>query len=1010
MVSRETCASSSSPCSSPITPGIDPLQPDPMLADLSNQSATLNNIGAWSTVQPMPSAPSLAATGLQTHGMPPDMIDLDKKYSRLAVAHGLQPQINESSETNVACSNYSGADVDYSELDEAILRGRSTTLPNIFAMRNSLNRFSTADGDEAAMSASATPVSTSAFGMFPRHGSLSIANKSHRTVSPLGLSLSAIPIHQTTSLDRQITTQRDLGNRFDMFGAPVGLGKPSAGLSGSSSSNSNLINAGNASVAPVRRFSEHMLTDPSMPSLGLTPYSMGSGAFPSGGTGVSHSNSAGEGSIVSGVTHEASVSAINPGHNASATRVSTGGILSSTRVDGSLYQKTSAAARYGVFGSNLPTMREEDASAELLAPSLPSSTLLMRNSSFPSASSPTAAMPQPLGAGSGSSLFSLKDDMPRSPTHEVGSSAAEPQGSSMTSAQPKEENGFNNSAYHPPRVQSLKDMRRPSLDMYAEPSGNLTAQTQAAAAAFERAAGFKQSMAFGQMPGITSLHRRHSLASTNAHIAAPVSGVMPLAAGPAGDYPSAYPTSLNSGIVPQHPHMAAATVYSFGTHPGSSALPRQNSLSALSSAVTQQQPQQYHPFYQASCATSASTHALGEGAANGGLPRQAEVPHIAHFMGHMVHSSQSQQPHSAFALPPVLAPAHIQPISLSLSAQQGNQPHGLQQHARRASLPGINRMGTPAVSMALAPPMPELASSSLHQPPHPMLPNPATTFRPNMPFADMGKGITYQSLPRGTRVFVVQFKGKRCDLFFAPGQGMELKAVPALTLSATAASAPARGPASGVCTAPSAVSVPTSAAAREAAASFEPGIYVLVEADRGVDLGIIKEELTSAAAILSFSAALSDATSTNGCSDLSLDGRRSTAPSDSNDHRAVSSSKSSLSSKTQGHSTTESVRNSSSSVAARDVYIKRIFRAADQREVADLLNNKVVDEKNALNMCQSKVQQRKLAMRVYDAEFQFDRRKLTFYFTADHRINFNELVRDLFKHFKTRIWMCWETG
>ncbi|PIA13458.1 hypothetical protein COEREDRAFT_27698, partial [Coemansia reversa NRRL 1564] len=86
--------------------------------------------------------------------------------------------------------------------------------------------------------------------------------------------------------------------------------------------------------------------------------------------------------------------------------------------------------------------------------------------------------------------------------------------------------------------------------------------------------------------------------------------------------------------------------------------------------------------------------------------------------------------------------------------------------------------------------------------------------------------------------------------------------------------------------------------------------------------------------------------------------------------------------------------------------IKRIFRAADQREVADLLNNKVVDEKNALNMCQSKVQQRKLAMRVYDAEFQFDRRKLTFYFTADHRINFNELVRDLFKHFKTRIWMC----
>jgi hypothetical protein len=35
-----------------------------------------------------------------------------------------------------------------------------------------------------------------------------------------------------------------------------------------------------------------------------------------------------------------------------------------------------------------------------------------------------------------------------------------------------------------------------------------------------------------------------------------------------------------------------------------------------------------------------------------------------------------------------------------------------------------------------------------------------------------------------------------------------------------------------------------------------------------------------------------------------------------------------------------------------------------------------------------------------------DRRKLTFYFLADQRIDFRELVRDLFKTYKTRIWMC----
>ncbi|KAJ2361086.1 hypothetical protein H4S02_011773, partial [Coemansia sp. RSA 2611] len=53
-----------------------------------------------------------------------------------------------------------------------------------------------------------------------------------------------------------------------------------------------------------------------------------------------------------------------------------------------------------------------------------------------------------------------------------------------------------------------------------------------------------------------------------------------------------------------------------------------------------------------------------------------------------------------------------------------------------------------------------------------------------------------------------------------------------------------------------------------------------------------------------------------------------------------------------------------------------------------------------------KVQQRKMSMHIADAEFQFDRRKLTFYFTADRRVDFRELVRELFKHFKTRIWMC----
>lgn len=42
---------------------------------------------------------------------------------------------------------------------------------------------------------------------------------------------------------------------------------------------------------------------------------------------------------------------------------------------------------------------------------------------------------------------------------------------------------------------------------------------------------------------------------------------------------------------------------------------------------------------------------------------------------------------------------------------------------------------------------------------------------------------------------------------------------------------------------------------------------------------------------------------------------------------------------------------------------------------------------------------------IHDAEYQFDRHKLTIYYQADTRVDFRELVRDLFSAFKARIWM-----
>lgn len=84
---------------------------------------------------------------------------------------------------------------------------------------------------------------------------------------------------------------------------------------------------------------------------------------------------------------------------------------------------------------------------------------------------------------------------------------------------------------------------------------------------------------------------------------------------------------------------------------------------------------------------------------------------------------------------------------------------------------------------------------------------------------------------------------------------------------------------------------------------------------------------------------------------------------------------------------------------------KLIYRLAQPSEVAMLLV-KSQDEQQAMLVCQAKVRQRKLPMEVLDGEYQWDRRKLTFYYYASQRIDFRELVRDLFKIYKTRIWMC----
>lgn len=91
---------------------------------------------------------------------------------------------------------------------------------------------------------------------------------------------------------------------------------------------------------------------------------------------------------------------------------------------------------------------------------------------------------------------------------------------------------------------------------------------------------------------------------------------------------------------------------------------------------------------------------------------------------------------------------------------------------------------------------------------------------------------------------------------------------------------------------------------------------------------------------------------------------------------------------------------------AKEVMPKRIFAKSSQgpEEQARMME-KMKDEYEAMLICREKVVQRGLPMQIVDAEYQWDRRKLTFYFKADKRVDFRDLTKENFRIFKSRIWM-----
>ncbi len=82
--------------------------------------------------------------------------------------------------------------------------------------------------------------------------------------------------------------------------------------------------------------------------------------------------------------------------------------------------------------------------------------------------------------------------------------------------------------------------------------------------------------------------------------------------------------------------------------------------------------------------------------------------------------------------------------------------------------------------------------------------------------------------------------------------------------------------------------------------------------------------------------------------------------------------------------------------------LKPVIRIANKEDLQRIKDNEI-KSREAFETCNKKIEEHKLDMKLVDAEYTFDNNKILFYFTADGRVDFRELVKDLAAVFRTRI-------
>lgn len=87
--------------------------------------------------------------------------------------------------------------------------------------------------------------------------------------------------------------------------------------------------------------------------------------------------------------------------------------------------------------------------------------------------------------------------------------------------------------------------------------------------------------------------------------------------------------------------------------------------------------------------------------------------------------------------------------------------------------------------------------------------------------------------------------------------------------------------------------------------------------------------------------------------------------------------------------------------------VKLVLRKATVQDI-EILEVRKLHELKAIEKCNLLVIEKSLPIEVTGCEFQWDMKKITFYFKSDRRVDFRELVKDLFKFYRIRIWMSME--